>query len=195
GQAALGAAVLLADDDVLGHVHETTREVARVGGPQSGVRQTLAGAVRRDEVLEDGQALAVVGLDRARDDLALRVRHETAHTGDLTDLHPVTAGARAHHAHDGVALVALEVLTHGRRDTVGRLRPDLDELLTALVVGDQTLVELLLDLEGPSLVLVEDLALDGRRGDVRDGDRDAGTRGPLVAGVRQRVQRSGHLDL
>src|SRR2546430_9767170 len=33
-------------------------------------------AVRGDEVLQDGQALAEVGLDRARDDLALRVGHQ-----------------------------------------------------------------------------------------------------------------------
>src|SRR5690606_34101407 len=195
GQAALGAAVLLADDDVLGHVHETTREVARVGGPQSGVRQTLAGAVRRDEVLEDGQALAVVGLDRARDDLALRVRHETAHTGDLTDLHPVTTGTRADHPVHGVAVVRLEVLAHDRRDLVRRLGPDLDELLTALVVRDQTAVVLLLDLERALLVLLEDLGLRHRGGDVGDRDRDARAGRPAEAGGLQRVERRRDLDL
>ena len=43
-QAAVGAAVVLADDDVLRHVDETTGEVARVGGTQRGVRQALARA-------------------------------------------------------------------------------------------------------------------------------------------------------
>jgi hypothetical protein len=73
GDAALGAAVLLADDDVLRDVDETPGEVAGVGRPQRGVGQTLPGAVRRDEVLEHGQALAEVRLDRPRDDLALGV--------------------------------------------------------------------------------------------------------------------------
>jgi len=50
------------NDDVLRDVDQTTGEVARVGSSQSGVRQALAGAVRRDEVLEDGEALAVVDL-------------------------------------------------------------------------------------------------------------------------------------
>ena len=44
-QAALGAAVVLADDDVLRDVDQTTGQVARVGGTQRGVGQTLAGAV------------------------------------------------------------------------------------------------------------------------------------------------------
>src|SRR6478609_2487284 len=194
-EATLRAAVLLADDDVLRDVHQTTREVARVGGPQRGVRQTLAGAVRRDEVLEDGQALAVVGLDRARDDLALRVRHEAAHAGDLTDLHPVTTGTRADHAVHGVAVVRLEVLAHDRRDLVRRLGPDLDELLTALVVRDETTVVLLLDLERALLVLLEDDGLLLGRRHVGDRDRDARAGRPAEAGGLQRVERRRDLDL
>src|SRR3954449_9163296 len=41
-QTALGAAVVLTDDDVLRHVDQATREVARVGGAQRGVGETLA---------------------------------------------------------------------------------------------------------------------------------------------------------
>src|SRR5699024_10525967 len=71
-QAAARAAVRLADDDVLRDVDEATREVTGVRGAQRRVREALAGTVGGDEVLEDGQALAVVRLDGARDDLALR---------------------------------------------------------------------------------------------------------------------------
>ena len=46
------AAIDLADDDVLRHVHETAGEVSRVGGAQRRVGEALAGAVRGDEVLE-----------------------------------------------------------------------------------------------------------------------------------------------
>src|SRR5690606_17055564 len=88
-QAAVGAAVLLADDDVLGDVDQTTGEVTRVGGPQGGVRQTLTGTVRGAEVLQHGQALSVRRLDRTRYRLVLRVRHQSTHTGDLTHLHHV----------------------------------------------------------------------------------------------------------
>ena len=46
------AAVELGDDGVLRDVDETAGEVAGVRGLERGVGETLAGAVRRDEVLE-----------------------------------------------------------------------------------------------------------------------------------------------
>ena len=51
------AAVVLVDDDVLRDVDQTARQVARVGGLERRVGQTLAGAVRRDEVLHAPRAL------------------------------------------------------------------------------------------------------------------------------------------
>ena len=93
-EAAVGAAVLLADDDVLRDVHQTTGQVTRVGGTQGGVGQTLTGTVRGDEVLQHGQALTEGRLDRTRDGLVLRVGHQTTHTGDLTHLHHVSSGTR-----------------------------------------------------------------------------------------------------
>ena len=60
-----GAAVVLGDDAVLRHVDETAGEVPGVRRLERGVGQTLAGAVRRDEVLEHRQPLAEVGGDRA----------------------------------------------------------------------------------------------------------------------------------
>ena len=105
GQTALGAAVVLTDDDVLRDVHQTTGQVTRVGGTQRGVGQTLTSTVTGDEVLEHRQALAEVRLDRARDDLALRVGHQTTHSRDLPDLHPVTASTRVDHHVDRVGLL------------------------------------------------------------------------------------------
>jgi hypothetical protein len=74
---------LLADDHVLRDVDETPRQVARVGGAQRRVGAALAGAVGRDEVLEHRQAFHEVRLDRPLDDLALRIRHQAAHAGEL----------------------------------------------------------------------------------------------------------------
>ena len=86
------------DRHVLRDVHETTREVAGVGRLERRVGQTLTSAVRRDEVLEQRQTFAEVRLDRAFDDFAdttgellLRLRHESAHTRQLTDLVAATA--------------------------------------------------------------------------------------------------------
>src|SRR5437764_13216521 len=50
-----GAAIGLGDDDVLRDVHQTPREVAGIRRLESGIGQTLAGAVRGDEVLQHVQ--------------------------------------------------------------------------------------------------------------------------------------------
>ena len=62
------------------------REVAGVGGAQRGVGQALARASAGDEVLQDGEALAEVGLDGYLNGLAGGVCHEAAHTGELAYL-------------------------------------------------------------------------------------------------------------
>src|SRR6185503_9549179 len=64
------AAVVLGNDHVLGDVDETACEIAGVGRLERRVRETLAGAVRRDEVLENGQSFAEVRRDGRLDDFA-----------------------------------------------------------------------------------------------------------------------------
>ena len=58
--AAARLAVFLADDQLLRDVDESTGQVAGVGGTERGVGETLAGTVRRDEVLEHRQAFTEV---------------------------------------------------------------------------------------------------------------------------------------
>jgi hypothetical protein len=60
--------------------------------------KTLAGAVRRDEVLQHVEAFAEVRRDRRFDDLARGLGHQTAHTGELADL--LFRSARAGVGHD-----------------------------------------------------------------------------------------------
>jgi hypothetical protein len=82
----LGAAIVLADDAVLRHVHQTPRQVARVRRLQRGVRQALAGTVGGVEVLQHGQAFLEVRDDRRLDDLARRLGHQAAHPAQLLHL-------------------------------------------------------------------------------------------------------------
>ena len=189
---ALAAAVVLADDQLLGHVDQTPGEVAGVGGPQGGVDQALAGAGRGDEVLEHRQALTEVRLDRPGDHVATGVGHQAAHAGDLADLHHVPSGTGADHHLDGVELLGLERLLHVLADLVGGRGPDLDLLLAPLAVGDDALAELVLDLLGPLLVLLEDAGLLGRRLDVVDRDGEAGLGGEPEAEVLDVVEAAGH---
>src|SRR5699024_9823022 len=58
-----GAAVVLADDDVLRDIDQAAGQVTGVRGTQGGVGQALARASAGDEILQDGQALAEVSLD------------------------------------------------------------------------------------------------------------------------------------
>ncbi len=151
----LRAAVGLADDHVLGDVHQTARQVAGVSGAQRGVGEALSRAVRGDEVLEHRQALHEVGLDRALDDFALRVGHQPAHPRQLADLLERAARAGVGHHEDRVERV--EVLDHRVRDLVGGGVPLLHDRLVALLLGDQAHVVLVGDLRHEVLVLLEDL--------------------------------------
>src|SRR4051812_958982 len=185
----LRAAVLLTHDHVLGHIHEATRQVARVGGTKRRVGQALARAVGRDEVLEHRQALHEVGLDRSLDDLALRIRHQASHAGQLADLLERATGTRVGHHEDRVEDV--QVLLHRLTHLVGGRRPLLDDALVALLLRDQARVVLVLDLAHLALVTVEDLLLLGRNHDVVLRHRDAGLRREPEAEVLERVENEG----
>src|SRR5205823_9100933 len=86
GDAVERLAVLLGNDDVLGHVDEAAGQVAGVGGLERRIGQTLTRAVRGDEVLQHGEAFAEVRGDRRLDDLAGRLGHQAAHASELADL-------------------------------------------------------------------------------------------------------------
>ena len=122
--ALFGAAVVVTGDDVLGDVDEAPGQVARVGRPEGGVGEALAGAVGRDEVLEDRHPLAEVAPHGDVDDPARRVGHEAAHRAELADVALVSAGAgRGHHRDRAVGLEALHHLVgHLARSSSARRR-------------------------------------------------------------------------
>ena len=129
----------LGDDHVLRDVDQTAGEVAGVGGLERGVGETLAGAVRRDEVLQHRQAFAEVRRDRRLDDLARGLGHQTAHAGELANLLARAAGAGVGHHVDRVELAALvldlpHLAEHLLGDLLGRAVPDVDDLVVALAV-------------------------------------------------------------
>ena len=157
GDALVRLGLCRTDDDILRDVDETTGQVTGVSGTQSGIGQTLTSTVRSDEVLEHCESLTVVRHDRTRDDLTLRVRHQTAHTGQLTHLHPVTGCTGLDQTQHRVLLG--EVRAHDLVDLLGRLGPQLDELVAALVIGQRTQFVLLLNLRVDDLGIVDDLGL------------------------------------
>ena len=190
-QAALGAAILFTHDHVLGDVHQTTGQVARLCGTQCGIGQTLTRAVLGDEVFQHGQAVAVVGLHRSRNDLALRVGHEASHACDLVDLHHVSSCTGLHD--DGQVVLGVEVFLDSLGNLAGALGPQVDEFLTALLFGEHTDFVVLVNLVGFGFVLLDELVALGRLDDVGEREGHTGPRCTGEAHILQSVQRRSHL--
>ena len=177
-------AILLGDRHILRDVTEAAGEVAGVGGLERRVREALAGAVGRREVLEDREPLTEVRLDRVLDDLAdptrellLRLGHQAAHPGQLTDLVTRATGARVEHHEDGVEAVLRlpHALDHRIGDVVVRVRPGVDDLIVALAVRDVPGLIRLLEPGHARRGLLEDRLLLDRDLKILDTDRHAPT--------------------
>ena len=122
----------------------------------------------RNEVLENREAFAEGCGNRAFDDVAGRVRHESAHAGELTDLELGATGLGVDHHEHRVELrrlrillgdVAVDRLVEILADLLRGRRPDVDHLVVAFAVGDDTLLELGLDLLGLLTGLRDDVIL------------------------------------
>ena len=146
-----GAAVVLADDDVLRHVDQTASQVAGVGRLERRVGQSLAGAVGRDEVLQHRQPFTEVGRDRRLDDFAGRLGHQSTHAGELANLLFRSASAGVGHDVNRIEFAFLVAALHLTEHFVGDFfrdgRPDFDDLVVALAVGDGAVQILLLNVD------------------------------------------------
>ena len=194
-----GVAVAFADDDVLGHVDETAGEVAGVGGLEGGIGEALARAVGGDEVLQHGEAFTEVGRDGGLDDFARGLGHQTAHAGELADLLFRSASAGVGHDVDGVHgaffVGALHVVEHLVGDTLGDCRPDLDDLVVALAVGDGAVEILLLDGDGLLFRVAHGGVLGFGDDHVIEADGEAADGGVVEAEVLDAVEhRDGELE-
>src|ERR1019366_8456161 len=191
-----GAAIVFADDHVLRHVHQAAREVARIGRLQRGVRQTLAGAVGGDEVLQDVEAFTEIGRDGGLDDLARRLGHQPAHTGKLADLLFRTARTRVGHDVNRVEVTAGAVVLFHRREHLignlfGNLAPDFDDLVVAFAVRDGAVLILIFHQHHFLLGGPHQRGLLARHHHVVDADGDPGARGVQEA---QRLDLVQHVD-
>ena len=184
-----GAAIVLADDEFLSDIDESPGEIAGVGGSKSGIDESLAGAWRRDEVLEGFEPFTEVRLDRPRDHVTTRVGHQAAHTGDLLHLGHIAPRTRADHHVDRVEALGPELCLHCLLNIMGGVGPDANLLLAPLTIGDDAPTELRLDAVGLLLVSIEEFALAGRRFDVLDRNRQTRLRCVSVAEVLDGIER------
>ena len=191
GDALGGAAVVLADDDLLGDIDQTAGQITRVGGTQRGIGQALPGASGGDEVFQNGQTLTEVCLDGDLDGPAGGVSHQAAHAGQLTDLSHRTTGAGVGHHKDGV--VAVQTGLQGLGDVLGGLLPGLNDQAVPLVVGQEAAFELFLDLHDLLLRLADQGVLLLGDGHIVDGDRQRAQGGVVVAAGLDDIQDLGGL--
>ena len=180
-----GAAIVFADDHVLRHVDQTAGQVAGIGGLQRRVGQSLAGAVGRDEVLEHRQPFTEVGRDRGLDDFARRLGHQSAHAGELANLLFRSASAGVGHDVNRIDVAFLVALLHLAEHFVGNFfrdrRPDFDDLVVALAVGDGAVQILLLHADHLLLGVFHQGLLVVRDDHVVNADGQAGAGGEAEA--------------
>src|SRR5690606_5833132 len=199
-QAFFGATIRIGNHQILGHVDQSTGQVTGVRRLQCGIRQTLTCTVGRDEVLQYVQALTEVRGNRRLDDRAVRLGHQAAHTGKLTNLRRRTPRTGVGHHPDGVerALLlvfaitildhfGLQVFHHRLGDLVIGTRPDIDDLVVTLATGHQTGSKLLLDLAHFVFRLGDDFHLGGRNHHVLDAHGRARVGGFTETEVHQLV--------
>jgi hypothetical protein len=119
-------------------------------GTLDGIGKPFPGSVRGDEILQHSEPFAKIRGDRGLNNLARRLRHQSAHTGQLTDLLLASTRARVSHDIDGVEVFAasvtlLHLVKHRVCDLLGHVRPNGNDFVVALAVRDGPFQILLLD--------------------------------------------------
>ena len=158
-QAFFSTAILSGNHQILCHVDQSTSQVTGVRCLQGGIGQTLTGTVSRDEVLEYVQTFTEVAGNRRFNNGAIRLGHQTTHTGQLTNLCRGAPRTGIGHHEDGVEGALLFILAvavfhhfdaqvfhHCLGDVVIGTRPDIHHLVITLAAGHQTGSKLLLNL-------------------------------------------------
>ena len=173
GDATSLLAIVLDHNDGLCNVAQFSREIARICSLERSIGKTLTRTVCRGEILDDGQSFAEVRLDRCFHDLATRLRHLSAHAGQLLHLSFVSSSTRVHEQEHGVEVssrwacgrrgswnissdmlrssnlissIGLERFQHHRRKSVATLGPSIHHAISSFVIGGVAVVIILTSL-------------------------------------------------
>ena len=198
--ALMGSAVVFCNNQVLSHVNQTTCQITGVSRLQSRISQTLTSTVGRHEVLQNVQTFTEVRGNRSLNNGAVRLSHQTTHTGQLTDLSCRTTGTGVRHHVDGVegflsCLVAVTVdnrfvgdfIHHHLTDFFCRTAPNINHLVIAFAGSHQTGSVLSIDLFDFLFGFVNDLVLLFWNDHVVDSNRQTADGSEVVAALHQFV--------
>src|SRR5690606_29356608 len=203
GVAALGTAIVFGNDQILRHVDQTTSQVTGVSRLQGRISQTLTSTVSRNKVLQYVQTFTEVRGNRRFNNGAIRLGHQTTHTGQLTNLCSRTTSTGVRHHVDGVEglltyfftktvghWLGSQLLHHGLADSVTRLAPDVHHVVVAFLSGHQTGRVLLVDFFNFTACLSQDAFLDGRHNHVVHRDGNTTTCCQTETGLHQFVRKN-----
>ena len=155
-------AVILANDNVLRHINQTTGQIPRICGTKSGVRQTFARTMRRNEVVRNRKTFAEIGRNWQVDNLARRVCHKPAHTRQLAHLLFITACTGV--CHHKYWVKGIHIVHHGIGHIIGSFVPKTDNFFVAFILGYKPAIILSLHFADNAFCFVDD-CLFGRRHD------------------------------
>ena len=186
------AAVGFPDDQILGYVYQTSRQITGVRRTKGRIGQTLSGAVSGNEVFQYVQSLTEIGLDRKLDGMSRRIRHQSAHSGQLLDLLIGASGSGVRHHEDVVVFIKTCQQVVGQL-VVGGL-PGIDHFFIALLLGDQTAAEVSGNLIHRRFRVRQKLLLRFRNGHVGNRNRHRRPSGIFIADGLDIVQGNGGLD-
>ena len=172
-------AIFLTDNNILRNINKAAGQITRVGGTQCGIGKTFTGTAGRNEVFENVKTFTVISSDGNLDGFTCRVCDKSAHTGKLTKLRIVTAGAGVKHHIDGIE--SLEVLFKLGSNLFCAVLPCLYNIFGALVVGDETSLIILCYLCNLFFSLLKQFFLLRRNCRIANGNRYAASCGILVA--------------
>ncbi|CDE83530.1 unknown [Coraliomargarita sp. CAG:312] len=139
------------------HVHcdvaELAGHVSGVGSFKGCVRQTFARSVRGDKVFVHAQTFAERRKNRAFDNFAVGLCHQTAGSAELTNLRLISAGSGIHQHVNGIYVLAAKSLLGNAREIfksffgyfIGSDVPNIDNLVGTLALCNGTFVVFVFD--------------------------------------------------
>ena len=140
GQPARGIAVPAIDNHILGDIHQTARQIAGIGRPQRRIRQALARAMRRNEILQRIQALAEMTANRQFNDAPRRIGHQAAHPGQLGN-RAKAAFCRTRSRHNGNRPIRVKRILNPFLQVILGVFPFINRNLITFLFGHQAAAE------------------------------------------------------
>ena len=171
-------AVFLADNNILADIYHSTGQITGVRRTESGIRHSLSGTSRGNEIFQNGKTFTEIGLDRDFNRFTGSIRHQAAHTGELTNLIHAASGTGVCHHVNRVMLV--KHIRKGIRDILCCFLPFRHDQTVAFIFCDETAFVLTLNVDNFLLRCGNQLFLCGRNRHIGNRNRYGTFCGVLV---------------